>query len=46
MAGLRCLFGLHDNKVEVTDEGSRFLVCRRCGKESFPEPVAGGHVVP
>jgi hypothetical protein len=46
MARLRCLIGLHDNQVRTTDEGEKYLVCARCGKESFPEPAAGGRVVP
>lgn len=46
MTTLRCLIGLHDNRVHVTDEGSKFLRCTRCGKESFPEAAAGGRVVP
>ena len=46
MASVRCLFGMHDYSVRATDEGEKYLVCTRCGKENFPEPAAGGRVVP
>ena len=46
MTSLRCLMGMHANQVKVTDDGGKYLVCARCHKETFPEPAAGGRVVP
>jgi hypothetical protein len=33
---LRCMLG-HDWHTESTEDGSRYLLCRRCGKYEFPE---------
>jgi len=38
---LRCRVGLHTYIKAINDEGARFLVCERCGKESFPSDSAG-----
>jgi ribosomal protein L37E len=46
MAGIRCLLGLHDNQKHTNDSGDAYLVCSRCGKESYPTGIAGGGVVP
>ncbi len=45
MAHIRCIFRLHDYRTSATDEGTKYLVCKRCGHESFPEPK-GGRVDP
>jgi hypothetical protein len=31
---LRCRIGGHDWRKDSTEDGSRFLTCRRCGKYS------------
>jgi hypothetical protein len=41
MAHIRCWLRLHVYRATTTDEGTKYLVCRRCGHESFPEPVSG-----
>jgi hypothetical protein len=46
MAGFRCTLGMHDFHPKTNDEGSRYLVCARCGKESFPNTSSGPRIVP
>jgi hypothetical protein len=43
--GLRCRLGLHSNVKATNDEGGRYLVCERCGKESFPPDSAGPRII-
>lgn len=38
---LRCRLHLHRFRVASTEDGSRFLRCRRCGKEETP--IGPGH---
>ena len=45
MAGLRCMIGMHDYHPTATDEGNKYLVCARCGKESFPNTSSGPRIV-
>ncbi|MDP1877193.1 MAG: hypothetical protein Q8M17_06525 [Actinomycetota bacterium] len=42
---LRCRLGMHRNVKATNDEGGRYLVCTRCGKESFPPDSAGPRIV-
>jgi len=46
MAGFRCTLGMHDYHATTNDEGGRYLVCARCGKESFPNTSSGPRIVP
>jgi hypothetical protein len=46
MPGIRCSLGMHEYYTATNDEGSRFLVCARCGKESFPNSSSGPRIVP
>jgi hypothetical protein len=39
---LLCRVGWHKWQRRSTDDGSRYLVCRRCGKEGEAGPLAGG----
>ena len=41
---LGCKVHLHKYHAAATDEGIRYLVCSRCGKESFPEPKDLSHL--
>jgi hypothetical protein len=45
MAGFRCTLGMHDYHPTTNDEGSKYLVCARCGKESFPNTSSGPRIV-
>ncbi len=38
---LRCWLGMHTYAKHLTDEGTAYLECVRCRKESYPSPVAG-----
>jgi len=40
------MLGMHHDVKRTTDEGSAYLECTRCQRQSFPEPAAGGRVVP
>ena len=44
-SSLRCKLGMHRNVKATNDEGGRYLVCERCGKESFPPDSAGPRIV-
>jgi hypothetical protein len=46
MAGIRCSIGMHDYHATTNDEGNKYLVCVRCGKESFPNTSSGPRIVP
>ena len=37
---LACRVGWHKWRNRVTDEGQRYVVCERCGKEDEAGPVA------
>jgi hypothetical protein len=39
---LLCRVGWHKWERRSTDDGGRYLVCRRCGKEGEAGPLAGG----
>ena len=41
---LLCRVGWHKWQRRSTDDGSRYLVCRRCGKEGEAGPLLGGGV--
>ena len=45
MAGIRCRFGMHSYHTTTNDEGSKYLVCARCGKETFPSSSSGPRIV-
>jgi len=32
----RCRMRLHDYHPATTDDGGKYLVCSRCGKEDYP----------
>ena len=38
---LRCRVGIHSYVKTTNDEGVGYLVCKRCGKESFPGQSIG-----
>jgi len=40
-SSLRCKVGIHGYVKTTNDEGVSYLVCRRCGKESFPGQSIG-----
>ncbi len=44
MTHLRCLLGMHSYHKATNDEGLRYLVCERCGKEDFPPDSAGPRI--
>lgn len=44
-SSLRCKLGIHGYVKFTNDEGGRYLVCSRCGKESFPPDSAGPRIV-
>ena len=44
-SSLRCRLGLHRDVKATNDEGGRYLVCARCGRESFPPDSAGPRIV-
>ena len=44
-ATLRCRLGMHSYVKETNDEGGAYLVCARCGKESFPADSAGPRLI-
>jgi ribosomal protein L37E len=46
MSDLRCRIGMHAYHPTTNDEGSKYLVCERCGKESFPSTSSGPRIVP
>jgi hypothetical protein len=35
-ASWRCRLGMHGYTATTTDEGVKYLVCARCGREHFP----------
>jgi hypothetical protein len=37
---LACVLGWHRWKNQVNDEGQRWIICARCGKEDEAGPVA------
>jgi hypothetical protein len=39
---LLCRVGWHKWQRRVTDDGGRYLVCARCGKEGEASPLLGG----
>ena len=40
-SSLRCKIGIHGYAKTTNDDGVSYLVCRRCGKESFPGQSIG-----
>ena len=40
-SSLRCKVGIHGYVKTTNDDGVAYLVCRRCGKESFPGQSIG-----
>jgi hypothetical protein len=40
-----CSLAQHTYVKRTNDEGGRYLVCRRCGKEKFPPDSAGPRIV-
>jgi hypothetical protein len=44
-SSLLCKLGMHRNVKATNDEGGRYLVCSRCGRESFPPDSAGPRII-
>jgi hypothetical protein len=37
---------MHRYHTHANDDGGKYLVCDRCGKESFPPDSSGPRIVP
>jgi len=46
MKDLRCVLAMHAYHPTTNDSGAKYLVCARCGKESFPSTSSGPRIVP
>lgn len=44
-SSMKCKVGIHHYVKKTNDEGGAYLVCSRCGKESYPQDSAGPRII-